>query len=140
MPAIDFSGIDDVGEPIPEGKYRLRLTDVEESATQYGDEMWRLAHTVVEGKYEGRQVRDNLIFSAKAYPRAKLICSRLGVDTSGMVELTPAMLLDRAFVGTVVIKDYHDADGNERKVNGLAFDGYEPDPNGSKGEGGDVPY
>jgi hypothetical protein len=130
MPSIDFTTIDDIGEPIPEGKYRLQITDIEETATQYGDEMWRLTLTVLDGKYEGQRVRDNMVFSAKAYPRVKLMCSRLGIDVAGTLDLTPEMLLDKTFLGTVVVRSYEDGDGNEKKTNGLAFDGYEADPEG----------
>ena len=85
MPDIDFTQIDDVQDftPLPDGTYQCRVAEVEETATQHGDEMWKLRFEVVKGEHSGRHVFDNMVFSAAAHPRVKLICSSLGFDVSG---------------------------------------------------------
>jgi hypothetical protein len=127
MPKIDFNKIDDVGgfTPLPDGKYPCRLDDIEESATQYGDEMWKLKFAVTSGEHKGRFIFDNLVFSAKALKRAKLICSRLGVDVSGEVELTPAMLIGKECILTAETEEYENEEGVLKKRNFVPFAGYE---------------
>ncbi|MDI6794806.1 MAG: DUF669 domain-containing protein [bacterium] len=82
MPKVDFSTIDDVQDfsPIPDGQYLSRLSEIEETTTQYGDELWKLRFEVIEGEYAGRYIFDNMVFSKAALKRVKLICSRLGID------------------------------------------------------------
>ena len=138
MPKVDFSQIDDVTDysPIPEGDYLCRLTDVEESETRNGDDLWKLRFAVEKGEFAGRCVFDNLVFSEKALPRVKLICSRLGVDMSGELDLQPHHLLEKTCLITVTIEDYEDEEGNTKKCNRVPFAGYEfADDDGGEDDG-----
>ena len=92
MPKIDFNNVDDVQgfAPLPDGKYLCRVAEVEEATTQYGDEMWKLRLVVDSGPHRGRYIFDNLVFSAAAMKRVKLICSRLGLD---VIQASPPLPL-----------------------------------------------
>ncbi len=127
MPKINFSKVDDVHDfsPIPPGKYLCRLAEIEESSTQHGDEMWKLRFEVAEGQYVGRYIYDNMVFSDQALKRVKLICSRLGLDTSREIDLTPKLLEGRTCILTVEVEDYEDHEGKTKKRNTVAFAGYE---------------
>lgn len=127
MPKVDFSKIDDVQDfsPLPPGKYPCRLVEVEEAKTQYDDEMWKLRFQVASGPHAGRFIFDNLVFSEAAIKRAKLICSRLGLDVSRELDLTTAMLKGRACQVTVEVEDYEDQQGKTKKRNVVPFAGYE---------------
>lgn len=127
MPKVDFSKIDDVQDfsPLPPGKYPCRLVEVEEAKTQYDDEMWKLRFQVASGPHAGRFIFDNLVFSEAALKRAKLICSRLGLDVSGELDLTTEMLKGRACQVTVDVEDYEDKEGKLKKRNIVPFAGYE---------------
>ena len=127
MPTIDFSKIEEAHDftPLPEGKYLCRVLEVEESATQNGDEMYKLRFVVLEGEYTGRIVFDNLVFSKAALKRAKLICSKLGIDVSGNIEITPELLKNRKCHISVVTEEYEDDAGNIKKLNRIPFAGYE---------------
>ena len=127
MPKIDFNTIEDAKDfsPLPEGKYSCKLAEIEEASTKNGDEMWKLRLEVVEGAHAGRYVFDNLVFSAAAMKRVKLICSRLGIDVSGEVNLTPAMLKGRPCRVTVATEEYEDNEGRRRKRNVVPFAGYD---------------
>ena len=94
MARINFNTVDDIDDfsPLPEGQYLCRLAEVEEASTQYGDDMWKIRFVVAEGASQGRYIFDNLVFSEAALKRVKLVCSRLGLDVSGEVELTPDLL------------------------------------------------
>ena len=127
MPKVDFSKIDDVQDfsPLPAGKYPCKLVEVEEARTQYDDEMWKLRFQVASGQYAGRFIFDNLVFSEAAIKRAKLICSRMGINVSGELNLTTDMLKGRACQVTVDVEDYEDKEGKTKKRNVVPFAGYE---------------
>lgn len=127
MPKVDFSKVDDVQDfsPLPDGKYLCQASEIEEATTQYDDEMWKLKFEVVEGEHKGRFIFDNLVFSEAALKRAKLICSRLGLDVSGEVELTPSMLKGRRCYLSVLTEEYEDSEGKTKKRNVVPFAGYE---------------
>jgi hypothetical protein len=127
MPKIDFDRVDDVQDfaPLPDGKYLCRVSDVEEATTQYGDEMWKLRLVVEAGPHRGRYIFDNMVFSDAAMKRVKLICSRLGLDVSGEIELTAALIRGKSCYVTVETEDYEDQEGNTKRRNRVTFAGYE---------------
>ena len=127
MPKIDFSTVEDAQDfsPLPEGKYLCRVAEVEEASTQYGDEMWKLRFVVAKGPCQGRYIFDNLVFSEAALKRVKLVCSRLGLDVSGEVELTPSLIKGKACYVTVETEEYEDAEGATKVRNVVPFAGYE---------------
>ena len=127
MPKIDFGHVDDVQDfsPVPAGKYLCRLSGIEEASTQHGDEMWKLRFEVTQGPYTGRLIFDNLVFSEAALKRAKLICSRLGLDVSKELDLTPELIKGRVAVLTVDVEPYEDAEGRTKQRNVVSFAGYE---------------
>lgn len=127
MPKIDFSKIDEVDDfsPLPDGDYLCKLAEIEEATTQHGDDLWKLRFQVLEGEHARRLIFDNMVFSAAALKRVKLICSRLGLDVSGEVELTPEMLLNKSCILTVTTEAYEDSEGKTKKRNVVPFAGYE---------------
>jgi hypothetical protein len=135
MPQIDFRTIENVDtyEPIPPGRYRCELVDIEESTTRNGDELWKLKFAVMEGERADRLVFDNMVFSERAYPRVKLICSRLGLDVSKELDLTPQMLVGRTCMLSVEVEEYEDASGETRKRNVVPYSGYGKDCGGAGG-------
>jgi hypothetical protein len=142
MPRIDFSQVEDANgySPLGEGQYLCRLADVEQTKTQYGDEMWKLRFVVDDGPSSGRYIFDNLVFSAAAMKRAKLICSRLGLDVSGEVDLVPSMITGRRCYVTVGIEEYGDKEGNTKARNVVPFAGYERVEVGGPDEDDDPPF
>ena len=127
MPKVDFSNVEDAQDfsPLPEGKYLCQLNDIEEASTQYNDEMWKLRLEVIDGEHAGRMLFDNLVFSKAAMKRVKLICSRLGLDVSGEVDLTPELLKGRKCYVSAVTEEYQDEEGRTKRRNVVPFAGYE---------------
>ena len=127
MPTIDFSTVDEAADfsPLPDGQYRCRLDQIEPDRTQYGDEMWKLRFAVEDEPFQGRFIFDNLVFSEKALGRVKLICSRLGLDVSGAVDVTPELLRHRVCLIEVESEEYVDEEGNTKKRNVVPFAGYQ---------------
>jgi len=127
MPKIDFGHVDDVQDfsPVPAGKYLCRLVGLEEASTQNGDEMWKLRFEIIKGPHAGRLIFDNLVFSEAALKRVKLICSRLGLDVSKELDLTPELIKGRVAILTVDTEPYEDAEGRKKQRNTVPFAGYE---------------
>lgn len=138
MPDVDFSQVEDAEDysPLPAGKYLCKVTEIEQKRTLADDEMWRLRLTVVEGEHQGRSVFDNMVFSERAMKRVKLMCSRMGLDVSGFVALTPKTLQGRKVVVTVEVGTYQDNEGNEKLSNSVPFAGYERVPVGVSAQPG----
>ena len=141
MPKIDFSTIDDVNDfsPLPEGEYLCRLTDIEETTTRQDDDQWKLRFVVEAGEYSGRYIFDNLFFSPKALPRVKLICSRLGVDVAGELDLRPEHLIDKSCRVKVIVAEYQNEEGNTKLRNKVPYAGYES-ANGEDDSEDNVPF
>ncbi len=127
MPTVNFAGITEESNGVTlleEGTYPCRLAEVDVAETSKGDEMWRLRWVVEEGPHQGRLIFDNLVFSSAALGRLKLVCERLGIDTSGELDLRPSMLRGRHCLVRVEIEDYEAADGQLRKRNVVPWAGY----------------
>ena len=105
--------------------YLCKLIHVEKAVTQHGDDMWKLRFKVVEDPYQGRFIFDNMVFSDAAIKRAKFICSRLGLDVSGELDLAPDLIRGQSCFITVETEEYEDRDGNTKKRNTVPFAGYE---------------
>jgi len=127
MPKIDFDKVEEADDfsPLPNGQYVCVLSNVEEASTKHGDEMWKLRFIVDDGPYVGRLIFDNMIFSDAALKRVKLICSRLGLDVTGCIDLTPSSITNRTCVLTVETEEYEDNTGKIKKRNVVPFAGYE---------------
>ena len=110
---------------MPAGKYLCRLVGLEEASTQNGDEMWKLRFEVIKGPSAGRLIFDNMVFSDAAIKRVKLICSRLGLDVSKELDLTPELIKGRVALLTVDVEPYEDAEGRTKQRNTVPFAGYE---------------
>jgi hypothetical protein len=127
VPEVDFDSVPDADEgfdPLPEGSYTCKVTDVEEQTSKAGNEMWAMTWEVQGGEYHGRRVWDRLVFSDKAMPRVKLCCHALGIDTRGRVNLLPEMLLGRSCILHVEEGEY-ERDGRMVPKNVVPFAGFE---------------
>lgn len=124
---IDFGAVEDAEDfsPVPDGKYHVRVVEIEEKVTRNGDPMWNLTLEVQEGPYAGRTIWDSLTFTAAALKRVKLVLSRLGVDVSGKVKLDPSLIMDREAIVEAVVEEYQKSDGGTGKKSKVPFAGYE---------------
>ncbi len=138
MPEYDFSKVDDARDfsPLPPGDYPCRLAAIDPNErTKAGDEMWKLRFVVKEGDYRGRLIFDRISFGEAALPRVKLLCSALGLDVAGKVDLEPELLIDREVLVTVENQSYFDRrEGKEKKSNKVVFAGYSSIENSSSSD------
>jgi hypothetical protein len=129
MPRVDFSQIPDANDfpVVPEGRYLCKLTSVLDTdkegqpiRSSGGHDQWKLHFTIVEGQNVGRLLFDQITFSPDGMKRLKLICSRLGIDVSGALDLTPSLIKDKNVYVNTVIETYQGKRGNK-----IPYDGYE---------------
>lgn len=125
---INFNGVPDAQDfaPVPAGTYTCRVSDVEETSTNEGADMWNLTFEIVAGEHKGKRIFDRLVFSEKALKRVKLVCKRFGinVDTDGEIDILPSMFLDKAIALDVEIEAYTDKKGVDKNRNSVTFAGY----------------
>lgn len=121
---------DDIPEPddyspLPDGKYHIKVSKIEEKTTKNGDEMWAMTLEVLKSEYAGRKLFDNLTFSEKGIKRVKLVLSRLGVALLNGLMPKPITAFGKEAIVDVVTDDYTDNNGNTKKKNTVLFAGYE---------------
>jgi hypothetical protein len=128
MPRINFSRVSARSDfaPLPDGEYTCRLGDIEQDTTRAGDPMWKLRWIVEEGEFAGRLLFDNLVFSPRALPRAKLICESCGLNVSGALDLEPPMLLEKRVRIETYVEEYRDESGVAKARNRIPYSGYSP--------------
>ena len=81
-----------------------------------------------------------MVFSEKAMKRAKLICSRLGLDVTKALDLEPSMIQGRHAIVQVEIQPYTDNQtGKEKHRNSVPFAGYDRVDSTEQPESGQAP-
>jgi hypothetical protein len=135
MPRINLGGVDEARDFVPRGPYDCGLTKIDEMRSRKGDEMWRLEWTVDMGPHRGHLLLDWLPFSEAAMPRVKKLCFAVGIDTSGVADLTPNMFLGKRARVTVIVGEYETDSGERRLCNKVTWGGYDPPGPASAGQG-----
>lgn len=92
--SIDFSDIPSL-EPIDPGTYPMEIVAAEEGESQTGNPKIDIRWKVLDGKYEGRVVFDNLSFAPNALWRTKLQLQALGWGKEFSGEITGEDLIGR---------------------------------------------
>lgn len=103
MVRIDFSTVEEPKgyEPIPKGKYNVRVTaceaDVVSSGPNEGCPLYKIEMTVLDGEYEDRRVFDNMSLippktengreKKGTYWRAQQALKATGIDASAALDL-----------------------------------------------------
>jgi len=127
MPRINWNEVEEPEDfsPVPADRYTVEVEDIDSTKTTgNGDEMWSLKLNIIDGEHAGRKIFDNMVFSAAALKRAKLICSRMGINTTTEMDLEPEMLVGQQCMVDVEIEEYEDAEGKPKKRNKIPFAGY----------------
>ena len=127
MPWVNFPDVDEAEDfsPLPDGEYLCRLTAIDAGKqTTQGAEMWELRFTVEDDNYRSRAIFDRISFGAKALPRIKLLCSRLGLDVSQGLDIRPESIRGRQCFVTVGTETYTDKQGKEREKNTAPYAGF----------------
>lgn len=119
MPKIDWKNVsDEQFVLIPEGDYEVTITEVNESETQKGDEMWKLKLAISEGEYKGKTILTQLVFNDGGYGNIKKLYSAIfGAKLPKNCETSD--ILDEKVIVTVVHTEY-----NGKTYANVAYAGY----------------
>lgn len=127
---LDFRHVKDTESytSIPPGTYRVRIIETRPGVTRDDSPMWGLRLQVVDGEYGGRLAAwDNLVFSERGLPRAKLVLEALGFDVSGTLELERGQLLGLEARVDLVHETYDNArTGRREERNAVKYAGWSP--------------
>ena len=109
---------------MPEGLYQLKITAIKEDKTANFNTVWQTSFKVVTGKFKGRNVRDNIIFTEKAKPKIMNLYQSIGgFDLAKKQNFQPVDLLNKYIDAELIIEKYL-KDGDEKKINKIAYGGY----------------
>ena len=150
MPEVDFTDVPDAEdgnfEPMPPGKYHVRVDSVESKNDKNGNEYFNVKYKITEGEFSGRFVWDGVFFSEKSLGRLKLIASRLlGIKPLGRTMITTDMFFGKTCWLELIQEDYTDKSGNSKRKNSVPFGGYlsdkeETDMSDSEDESDALPF
>ena len=126
MPRVKWDDIEDQDGAtiIPDGEYLCRVKEVTPDTGNKGEEVWRLDLEITSGDYGGEIIFDRLFFTEKGLKRVKLVCNRLGIETTGEADLRPSDLIGKDAYVTCLQSEYVARDGSTKKNMKIPFDGY----------------
>lgn len=81
---VDLSEVSN-SSAIPEGTYRVRCIEVEQSVSQSGNPMFVWTFTIVEGEYQGKDFKVYTVTTPSALWKVAEVVTALGIGQSGQV-------------------------------------------------------
>lgn len=78
MPKINWEAVEEKQFTlVPEGTYEAQITEVTETTTSKGDDMWKLKFVICNGDYKGQQIFSQLVFNDGGYGNIKKLYSAI---------------------------------------------------------------
>lgn len=81
---VDLSEVS-TSSAIPEGTYKVRCIEVEQSVSQSGNPMFIWTFTIIEGEYQGKDYKVYTVTTPSALWKVAEVVTALGVGQSGQV-------------------------------------------------------
>lgn len=79
---VDLSNYKDrQGSRVPEGRYKVRITDVDTSDSSTGNKMINVNFEIIEGKYQGSTLVDRYVQTDKVLFRTVGLLQAIGMNT-----------------------------------------------------------
>ena len=126
MTIIDFAQVEDAASPerIPPGEYPWVVDSASVRATKSGAQRVHVRLQIVGGMHHGRFTLDNLQLSGAGLKRTKQVLASWGIEASGPVDLSRALIEGLHCTVRVVIDDSSDGWGERPLSNKVPYDGY----------------
>ena len=83
---VDFTGVESYGK-CEEGIHTAKITDIEETTSQAGDDMLKITFEVVSGDSKGCKLFDNCVLTEKALWKFQLLLKALGMKCEGKLAI-----------------------------------------------------
>mgnify|MGYP001600207741 CR=1 FL=1 len=130
--SFDFREVGDIENfvAVPNGTYRARVAEVRVKKARDGSDLWSIRWVVDDGPFaEKTAAWDNLTWSERGIRRVKLVLSRLGFETTGVLEILPEDLVGRCALVTIFAEEFVNPATGARQVRPrVPFSGYEQAP------------
>lgn len=100
---VDFTGVEAFSR-VEEGRHHVKIVEVEQTQSQGGDDMLKIAYEVLSGESKGGRVYDNCMLVQKSLWRLKSLCKLIGMKCDGKVALD----LDAMVGKTLDVQVFHE--------------------------------
>lgn len=100
---VDFTGVESFNKPA-EGKHKAKITKVEETTSQGGNDMFKITFEVVAGPSKGCKVIENYPLIDTALWKLKSLLQAIGMSANGRVQID----LDKMEGKTLEIEVYYE--------------------------------
>ena len=107
---LDFTGIEAYVK-CAEGQHVVKLTDIEETESQAGNDMLNATFQVVKGTSTGAKLYDNFVLTEKALWKLQSFLEAVGIKASGKIVLDLDKLIGKQCIVEVAHEEY---DGKTR--------------------------
>ena len=107
---LDFTGIEAYVK-CAEGQHVVKLTEIEETESQAGNDMLSATFQVVKGTSTGAKLYDNFVLTEKALWKLQSFLVALGMKADGKITLDLDKLIGKTCIVEVVHEEY---DGKTR--------------------------
>ena len=107
---VDFTGVEAFNKPA-EGKHKAKISKVEETTSQGGNDMFKVTFEVVAGPSKGCRVIENYPLIDTALWKLKSLLQAIGMKADGRVQIDLDKMEGKALEINVYYEDYN---GQER--------------------------
>lgn len=107
---LDFTGIEAYVK-CAEGQHVVKLTEIEETESQAGNDMLNATFQVVKGTSTGAKLYDNFVLTEKALWKLQSFLEAVGIKASGKIVLDLDKLIGKTCIVEVAHEEY---DGKTR--------------------------
>ena len=106
---VDFTGVEAFNKPA-EGKHKAKISKVEETTSQGGNDMFKVTFEVVAGPSKGCRVIENYPLIDTALWKLKSLLQAIGMKADGRVQIDLDKMEGKILEITVFYEEYNGQD------------------------------
>ena len=106
---VDFTGVEAFNKPA-EGKHKAKISKVEETTSQGGNDMFKVTFEVVAGPSKGCRVIENYPLIDTALWKLKSLLQAIGMKADGRVQIDLDKMESKVLEITVFYEEYNGQD------------------------------
>ena len=106
---VDFTGVESFNKPA-EGTHKVKITKVEETTSQGGNEMFKVTFEVISGPSKGCRVIENYPLIDTALWKLKSLLQAIGMKADGRVQIDLDKMEGRTLEIDVYYEEYNGQD------------------------------
>lgn len=106
---IDFTGVEAFNKPA-EGTHKVKITKVEETVSQGGNDMFKVGFEVISGPSKGCRVTENYPLTDTALWKLKSLLQAIGMKADGRVQIDLDKIEGKTLEIDVFYEEYNGQD------------------------------